>query len=216
MRFGLSVRWSRMMRVTRPMPHTRRQHLHAFTLVELLVVIAVVGLLVALLLPAVQAARESARRSQCVNNLKQLSLGCLSHEVAQKRLPAGFTTMTAPATDVHHTWASYILPYLEEAALFDTIDFSIASWQPWLANGGGDKQPPNARWLYTQLDIDLCPSDQPRNIHTGIARAFAHGSYLGNEGWGSPWPQVETESAAKARVANLNNSARSDPAGSAD
>ena len=102
----------------------RERPVAAFTLVELLVVIAIIGILVALLLPAIQAAREAARRSQCLNNLRQLSLGCLNHESAQKRLPAGFTTMNPPDTDVHHTWASYILPYMEEAALFGTIDFS--------------------------------------------------------------------------------------------
>jgi prepilin-type N-terminal cleavage/methylation domain-containing protein/prepilin-type processing-associated H-X9-DG protein len=194
----------------------RERHPAAFTLVELLVVIAIIGILVALLLPAIQAAREAARRSQCLNNLKQLSLGCLNHESAQKRLPAGFTTMDPPNTDVHHTWASYILPYLEEATLFGTIDFSIPSWMAWLNEGGVHRKPKKATWLWTQLDIHLCPSDQPRDIHTGVAIAFAHASYLGNEGWASPWPQGESEIEARMRIRALKITSKNDPARSVD
>ena len=163
----------------------KRESATGFTLVELLVVIAIIGILVALLLPAIQAAREAARRSQCQNNLKQMALGCLSHESAMKRLPAGFTTVSETDSDLLHTWASYILPYLEEAALSDQIDFKVPSYRPWEL--AGRTCPKDAPWTYTQLNIQLCPSDQPRDIHTGACQCFAHGSYLANHGWWHWW-----------------------------
>ena len=188
--------------------------LAGFTLVELLVVIAIIGVLVALLLPAVQAAREAARRTQCMNNLRQFSLGCLTHESAKKRLPAGFTSL--PNTDVHHTWAAFVLPYLEQGAMFSNIDFKIASWQAWGNLGGGDKQYPSIPWLWTQLDMHLCPSDQPRNIHEGVAKAFAHGNYLANVGWGAPWRQIISPTEYETRQTELVTNNASDPAQSGD
>jgi prepilin-type processing-associated H-X9-DG protein len=167
--------------------------------VELLVVIAIIGILVALLLPAIQAAREAARRSQCQNNLKQLALGCLNHESNTKRLPAGFTHSAVDGDDVHHTWAAYILPYMEESSMFDTIDFSRPGWKPWADNGY--KCPPHAAWTYTQLAIHLCPSDQQRGIHTGACECFAHGSYLANVGW-RRWHQKLTQAQYDVQLAD--------------
>lgn len=86
----------------------------AFTLVELLVVIAIIALLVALLLPAVNAAREAARRTQCTNNLKQLGLAVQMHHDAKRHFPAGRTTTYQDGV----SWAFQILPYLEETAIF--------------------------------------------------------------------------------------------------
>lgn len=162
-----------------------------FTLVELLVVIAIIGILVALLLPAVQAAREAARRNSCLNHMKQIALAVLNHESARDRLPAGFTTLEpegglekSQSGDLNHTWASYILPYMEEATLFGDIDFTKTAYQPWEEAG---RKKPNVAWPYTQLDIFLCPSDQPRGIHTGNTEWFAHGNYMANQGWWVWW-----------------------------
>jgi prepilin-type N-terminal cleavage/methylation domain-containing protein/prepilin-type processing-associated H-X9-DG protein len=174
-----------------------------FTLVELLVVIAIIGVLVALLLPAIQAAREAARRNSCQNNLKQLTLGCMNHESSHRFLPSGFTS-TKSGDDVLHTWASYILPYMEQATMFGQIDFTIPSWLPY-ANAGLTC-PNRAPWTYTQLDIHLCPSDQPRNVHTGSSRCFTHGSYLANQGW-RRWRQIRSKALYQTDLAAELNAA---------
>ena len=182
------------------MESQRKDKQAGFTLVELLVVIAIIGVLVALLLPAVQAAREAARRNSCQNNIRQLSLACLNHESAQNRLPAGFTSLEPAASNVSvdsfHTWASYILPYLEQASVFGQIDFKIPAYRPWELAGAA--RPDNAPWVFTQLDVYLCPSDQPRGIHTGAAEWFAHGNYLANQGWWT-WYQRTSEANLTAR-----------------
>ena len=97
-----------------------------FTLVELLVVITIIGILIALLLPAVQAAREAARRMQCSNNLKQLALGCLNHEQTLGFLPTGgwcWDWAGDPDRGYHRrqpgSWMYNILPYIEQQALHD-------------------------------------------------------------------------------------------------
>ena len=117
------------------MLHTSRRR--AFTLVELLVVIAIIGTLVGLLLPAVQAAREAARRSQCTNNLKQIGLG-LHNCAGAKRFfpPAAASTTTTSAQQLElckwlgvtvkgqrHGWGVMLLPYMEETNLFGKYDF---------------------------------------------------------------------------------------------
>lgn len=102
---------------------------HGFTLVELLVVVAIIGILIALLLPAVQAARESARRSQCANNLKQIGIGFHNFQDIHGYLPNGgrdgdsrvdAVSVCCNATTRHGwTWLYNILPYVEQEATFN-------------------------------------------------------------------------------------------------
>ncbi|NBV45435.1 MAG: DUF1559 domain-containing protein, partial [Planctomycetia bacterium] len=97
-----------------------------FTLVELLVVIAIIGVLVGLLLPAVQAARESARRSSCGNNLKQIGLGINVYTEARKQLPPGGVTDRIGG-GWGSSWNVFILPFIEQAELFDKFTFNGSS-----------------------------------------------------------------------------------------
>ena len=107
------------MRIT---SHATKRRSTAFTLVELLVVIAIIAMLVSLLLPAVQAARESARRAKCQNNFKQLGLGCLLYHDAKKVYPPGHTGWgDTDATNYQHSWMTLILPFVEEQALYDHV-----------------------------------------------------------------------------------------------
>ncbi len=116
----------------------RRSPTSGFTLVELLVVIAIIGVLISLLLPAIQAAREAARRSQCLNNLKQLSLALLNHESAKGYFPRGRWNILPNDTSKHaiadrgvksndHSWQVIALPYAEEQNIARQYDLK----KPW-------------------------------------------------------------------------------------
>src|SRR5918912_3508 len=94
----------------------RRRARGAFTLIELLVVIAIIGVLIGLLLPAVQKVREAASRIQCANNLKQMALACHTFHDANNAIPP------VDMADNYATWAVYILPYIEQDNLFRLWD----------------------------------------------------------------------------------------------
>jgi len=101
----------------------------AFTLVELLVVMAIIGILVALLLPAVQAAREAARRTSCTNNLVQMMVAVSNYESAHRVYPPGTIDQQGPIQNFpvgyHHNWVSQLLPYLERKPVYNHIDFAV-------------------------------------------------------------------------------------------
>ena len=114
----------------------RSKHTNAFTLVELLVVIAVIGILVGLLLPAVQAAREAARRTQSHNNLHQIGLALHNYSAALKTFPSGYiANRNDPNSDPQTLdaapgwgWGALILPYLDQASLADQLDYRLPCW----------------------------------------------------------------------------------------
>ena len=155
-----------------------------FTLIELLVVIAIIGVLVGLLLPAVQQAREAARRSSCSNNLKQMGIALHNYYDANKKLPryqydgnpttgeSSATIGNGPGTGgAWHSWTghslwSQILPFTEEQTTFDSIDFNV-----WYSHGN------NGTVRRTTINTFICPSD----LKFGD-RSFGGINYLGNAG----------------------------------
>ena len=100
-----------------------------FTLVELLVVIAIIGVMVAALLPAVQAARESARRATCASHLSQLAIGLHQYEQSQLVYPPGTLAKASPVVnlpnDNHLSWVAHLLPYREQQNVYKLIDQSV-------------------------------------------------------------------------------------------
>jgi prepilin-type N-terminal cleavage/methylation domain-containing protein len=140
-----------------------------FTLVELLVVIAIVGALVGLLLPAVQSAREAARRTQCVNNLRQIGLAIVNHHDARLRLPVhstGAVTAGGRSGPGLTSLLVGILPYAEETALAQSIDPAVGmadspagDYGPGAAGMRISASHRNAKAAATVVPTFLCPAD---------------------------------------------------------
>jgi prepilin-type processing-associated H-X9-DG protein len=150
-------------------------------LIELLVVIAVIGGLVALLLPAVQAAREAARRVRCTNNLKQLGLALANYEGAQGVLPMSLVVAPNGTGYWSNGWSvnGRLLPYLEQGAAFNSINFTLAY-----------SNPPNTTVGQLSLAAFLCPSEvHPEPKASGTSQ-YGVANYNWNVGdwyvWGGP------------------------------
>ena len=156
----------------------------AFTIVELLVGITVIGILIALLLPAVQAAREAARRMHCANNLKQIGLAMHGYHDVQKTFPPGTiwnrSVVNWVAASHRTNWGIALLPYLEQQPLYDQYD-SEADVTALV----------NATVVSTAVSVYACPSDifdtgevaVPRwGLAENRDREFHYGSYRGMAG----------------------------------
>jgi len=136
----------------------------------LLVVIAIIGVLVALLLPAVQAAREAARRVQCLNNLVQTGLAVHNFEFHHETLPPGVTNPDGPIRNepqgIHVSWIVKVLPYMEQNAMFRKFDQSLGAYAD-----------ANAEVRAAEIRPLECPSDGAP--FTNDARSVARSSYVG-------------------------------------
>ena len=150
--------------------------LRAFTLVELLVVITIIGILICLLLPAVQAAREAARRMKCGNNLKQMGLAVHNYantwsEYFPPGSPAGFK----------HGLFSLMLPYLEQNAVYDLLDiYSSASHT--------QNDAANHQQRYTTIACYLCPSWPYPTSYSATSSAICQGALTTYQGVAGAYP----------------------------
>lgn len=136
------------------------------TLIEILVVIGIIGLLLAILIPAVQSARKSSRRMVCQNNMRQIVLGIANHESAHASLPSLYNGTPLPQPrnaldEFHfHSWRTAILPQLEQTALFDQIDRTLFATDP-----------SNQASLNIHVAAFVCPSSP--NSHSVVPDVFA-------------------------------------------
>jgi prepilin-type N-terminal cleavage/methylation domain-containing protein/prepilin-type processing-associated H-X9-DG protein len=152
-------------------PPAPRPSSPGFTLVELLIVIAIIGVLISLLLPAVQSAREAARCSQCANNLKQLGLAMHTYTSQYNMLPF--------VTNNNFSPLATMLPYIEQSGISDLFDFTTA-----MTSGNTDSL---YRAAATPVAVFLCPSDPEPAVHVVSSIPYAGSNYAmnGSSGLGS-------------------------------
>jgi prepilin-type N-terminal cleavage/methylation domain-containing protein/prepilin-type processing-associated H-X9-DG protein len=157
------------------MNHRRR----GFTLIELLVVIAIIAVLISLLLPAVQSAREAARRAQCTNNLKQIGLAMHNYESTNTTLPPGVKGCC------WGTWLNFIMPFIEGNNQFNAYNFAGNDRYEGLGIQTGQFRyggAVNTTVTYGRVNTYLCPSDPNNNNLPGGSWAITCHNYVVNFG----------------------------------
>lgn len=176
---------------TPPQYHSRKiKRRSGFTLVELLVVIAIIGILIGMLLPAVQQVREAARRTVCANKVRQLALAVHNYESAHMHFPVnqigpGPSNGVGGYSTGNYSWIVPLLPFFEQQNVHDLMDHSINNGD---ANGYKISDThPNAQAANALIDTLICPSDSPNQSNSVILGSSnpAPSSYASNAGWPS-------------------------------
>ncbi len=158
----------------------RGRKVSGFTLVELLVVIAIIGVLVSLLLPAVQAAREAARRMSCGNNLRQIGIALANREATLRNYPASWRP--TPGDNSGDGWSAQaqILPYVEQLALADQIDLN----RGYNSQTMTDPQGNTVKLSAFRVNVFLCPSEvrDEQRVDSGVPVHYPlnYGANVGN------------------------------------
>jgi len=159
-----------------------------FTLIELLVVIAIIAVLIGLLLPAVQQAREAARRSQCKNNLKQIGLALHNYHYVYRVFPPGAITQDTHVSRANWCnqsnggsgnrlingapWTVMILPFIEETSLYQSFNFSLLFTSTQNGTSGNEAPDPNNTLWRMQMKKYQCPSDPASRVNVNNTNYF--------------------------------------------
>ena len=196
-------------------PHPKR----GFTLVELLVVIAIIGILIGMLLPAVQQVREAARRTQCANNMRQAGLAMFNYESAFQHFPAGVLPRTVDASGNATSatdqlvqngfcWTTIILPFMEQTSLYDQIGEASNNFA--MPTGQSTAVSPPFKFHQEILSIYVCPScpmDPLNPLRSGmieIEERGAKSNYVGI--WGPRGEDLFSDVRNVTNLSQISNS----------